>query len=256
MAESEIDPTAVVHAEATIGDHCVIGPKVVLGPEVILGAGNHIGAGVLVMGRCTIGSGNLIEAEGSLGASKFELASSAHDCGIEIGDDNEIAECVTINRGCPPGPGLTRIGNACVLMAGCHIGPDCSLADGVIIGEDTYLDESVKVGPRAVVGSGASVKGFIRIGTMACVAAEMVLGKDVPPYLRAEGQPPSFPDVYAELLEDADVPGATIDLLRRARELLFDSGTPWLEAVAELRTWKSSAPELRALLTFVETIPP
>ncbi len=256
MASVEIDPTAVVHAEAQIGDRCRIGPKCLIGPQVVLGAGNELGHGVMMMGNCRLGSGNSVDAEAVIGAARFELASASHDCGITIGDDNEIQAGVTINRGCPPGPGITRIGNSTILMEASHVGPDCTVEDGVILGEDVYLDESVKIGPSAVVGAGTSVRGFVRIGAMASIDAELVVGKDIPPFLRYEGSPPDFMGVYKDALEDRGVPETTVEVLQEAFELMFRSGLSWREALAEMRTWKSNLLLFREFRAFCETIPP
>ena len=50
---SAVDPKAQIASDVEIGPFCVIGPDVVIGP------GNRLVAHVTVLGKTTIGSGNL-----------------------------------------------------------------------------------------------------------------------------------------------------------------------------------------------------
>ena len=52
---------------------------------------------------------------------------------LEIGDHNEIRECVTINRGTVKGGGLTKVGSHLLIMAYTHIGHDCVIQDHAML---------------------------------------------------------------------------------------------------------------------------
>ena len=251
MTASEIDPSARVHAEARIGERCRIAAQCVIGPSVVLGPDNEIGEGCVLMGNCRIGAGNTIGPECRLGAARYELATTAYDCGIEIGDANELHDCVTISRGTPPGPGLTRLGDGNVLMPSVHIGPDCRLGDFVVIGEDTALQECVRIDSHAVIGAETDVQGFVHIGAFACVGSHQAFNLDVPPYLRFEGDPPTFRGLCEESVAEHGFSDGSIEQLREAFLLLFDGTSLRPDGVAKVRAMKSPSPELRDLLAFL-----
>ena len=256
MSGADVDPTARVHSEARLGEGCVVGARCVIGPEVVMMNGSRCGDGTIVMGRVRIGEQCAIGAESVIGGARYELSASAFDCGIEIGDRSILRECVTINRGCPPGPGITRVGSDVYLGAGAHVGPDCRIGDHTVIEDEVHLLESVKIGIGCRVHEGTSVRGFIQIGDLADVGPNMVLGKDVPPYLRIEGaETPAFVGVNEKQLQARKMAPDLIEALGRAYRLLFESDKSWGEAVHELGTWDLEASEFLEFVDFVREIP-
>jgi len=256
MPATDIDPSAVVHAEARVGMGCRIGARSVIGPRVVLGAGNIVGEDVMILGNTRIGHANLIETDTRMGAARYELASTDYDCGIEIGDGNEFHQSVTVNRGCPPGPGITRVGSGNVLMAAAHVGPDCSIAESVVIGEDVYLDESVRIDSYVRIGDGTSVRGFLRIGEFAAIDPHLILTKDVPPFVWVAGDPPRPVGVNEGVLRLHGTPPAAVEALGRAVELAFGSERLLEHSVAELRAWDEDAPEFLKFRAFLEGLLP
>jgi len=247
----EIDPSARVHAEARIGERCRIAAHCVIGPGVSLGPDNEIGEGCVLMGNCRIGAGNTIGPECRLGSARYELATTAYDCGIEIGDANETHACVTISRGTPPGPGLTRLGDGNVVMPAVHIGPDCRLGDFVVLGEDTVLQECVRVDSHAVIGAETDVHGFVHIGSFACVGSKLAFNVDIPPFVRFEGDPPAFVGLCEQSVAEQGFSEASILQLREVFAELFDGTEIRPEIVAKLRALESPSAEVRELLEFL-----
>ena len=62
-----IDPTAIVHSGARIGDNVAIGPYSIIGEHVEIGAGTWIGPHVVIKGHTRIGRDNKIFQFASLG---------------------------------------------------------------------------------------------------------------------------------------------------------------------------------------------
>jgi UDP-N-acetylglucosamine acyltransferase len=117
-ASIEIHPTAVVSPNAVIGEGVTIGPHTVIGDEVSIGSGCFIGPGTLIEGPTVIGRNNKFHGHAAVGTDPQDLKYDGSPTRLEIGDDNQIREFVTLNRGTAGGGGETRIGSRNLLMTG------------------------------------------------------------------------------------------------------------------------------------------
>src|SRR5260370_5217026 len=100
---------------------------------------------------------------------------------LEIGDHNEIRECVTISRGTVKGGGLTRVGSHTLIMAYSHIGHDSVIGDHAMLVNGATLAGHVTVEEWAVVGALCPVHQFVRIGAHAYVGGGTTITQDVLP---------------------------------------------------------------------------
>ena len=106
---------------------------------------------------------------------------------VRIGDGNTFREYVTIHRGTKEGS-ATVVGNNCYLMVGTHLGHNVRLGDNVVIANNCLLAGYVEVGDGAVLGGGTVFHQFLRIGPLAMVRGGTRFGKDIPPYVSADGE--------------------------------------------------------------------
>ena len=72
---------------------------------------------------------------------------------LEIGDHNEIRQCVTISRGTVKGGGVSRVGSHTLIMAYAHIGHDSVIGDHCMLVNGATLAGHVTVEEWAVVGA-------------------------------------------------------------------------------------------------------
>src|SRR5260370_23362873 len=86
---------------------------------------------------------------------------------LEIGDHNEIRECVTISRGTVKGGGLTRVGSHTLIMAYAHIGHDSAIGDHCMLVNGATLGGHVTVEEWAVVWALWSADQYGPIGAPA-----------------------------------------------------------------------------------------
>ena len=105
-----IHPTAVIYAGAQIHPSARIGPYAVIGEKVSVGADTSIGAHVVIEGYTKVGDRNRIFPHAAIGLEPQDLKYDGSMSLVEIGDDNAIRECVTINRPTRLGE-VTRLGN-------------------------------------------------------------------------------------------------------------------------------------------------
>ena len=104
-----------------------------------------------------------------------------------IGDRVIIREGATVHRGSQP-DSTTSIGDECLLMAYCHVGHNCEVRRGAKIYNMVALSGHVEVGENAIVSGYSLTHQFIRIGTLAFIAAGTRVGMDVPPFMTAYGE--------------------------------------------------------------------
>jgi UDP-3-O-[3-hydroxymyristoyl] glucosamine N-acyltransferase len=218
--ENGIHPTAIVAADAKIGEGVSIGAYTVVGPgsrigkattimpQVTIGADVAIGAhclvysGVRIGHACTLGDRVLVHANAVIGADGFSFAPDlmsalaftsgvtierVHSLGnVEIGDDVEIGACTTIDRATLES---TRIGRGCKIDDHVHIGHNVTIGESCILCGMVGISGSVVLGDRVRLGGGAGISDHVRIGDQAVVAAGSGVATNVPPGVFVSGSP-------------------------------------------------------------------
>src|SRR6266705_2166856 len=153
-----IHSTAIVDPKAKIHPSCKIGPYCVIGAGVELGKGCRLVSHVAMEGP------------------------------TKIGDDNEIREFVTINRGTVKGGEVTRIGDHNLIMAYTHIAHDCQIGSHIIMANAATLGGHVTVEDWARVGALCPVHHFVRIGTHSIIGGGTTVTRDVLPFSKTSAE--------------------------------------------------------------------
>jgi UDP-N-acetylglucosamine acyltransferase len=179
---AQVHPSAVVEPGATIGEGCVIGPFAYVGAQVVMGAGCELMSHTVVKGKTTLGSDNTIFSFAVVGEIPQDKKFDGEDTCLEIGNRNRIREHVTINTGTVGGGGLTKIGDDCLLMAGCHIAHDAILANNVIVVNSAAVAGHCIIEDNVIIGGLAGIHQFVRIGQGAIIGAVTMVTNDVIPF--------------------------------------------------------------------------
>ena len=185
--KTQIDPTAVVHPGAQIGDGTVIGPHASIGARVTLGRNCRIGASAVVDGWTEIGDDTEVYPFASIGQVPQDLKFRGEETRLRVGRRNIFREFVTIHRGTRGGGGVTEIGDRNVFMAYVHVAHDCHVGNDIIFGNMATLGGHVTVEDFANISAGSGVHQFCRIGRHAFVGGYSVVTKDALPYARTVG---------------------------------------------------------------------
>ena len=163
-------------------DSCTVGPFCTIGPEVVLGEGCTLVSHVVLDGRTRIGARNLIHPFAALGISPQDLKYKGEPTELEIGDENDIRECVTISRGTTEGRGVTRVGSNNLLMAYAHVGHDCDVGSHCILANSATLAGHVTIEDFATVGAFCPVHQFCTVGKYAFIGGGTIVTQDVLPF--------------------------------------------------------------------------
>ena len=231
---TKIHHTAIVEPGAQLDAHVEIGAYAVIGPHACIGKGTVVGPHVVIEGHTSIGHGNRIYQFASIGAAPQDKKYRDEPTRLEIGNDNTIRECVTINRGTVQDDGVTRVGNGNWIMAYVHIAHDCVVGDHTIFANTTNLGGHVHIGDWVILGGNSQVHQFCKIGAHAMTGTGTVVLHDVPPYVMASGNTAGAHGINSEGLRRRGFSPDAINAIRRAYKTLYKSGLTLDEARAQL----------------------
>jgi len=246
-----IHATAIVDADAKIGDDVEIGPYSVVGAGVEIDAGTVIGPHVVVMGPSRIGRENRIYQFASVGEAPQDKKYGGEPTRLEIGDRNVIREYVTLNRGTVEGSGLTVIGSDNLFMAYSHVAHDCIVGDHTIFANAASLSGHVEVGDHAILGGFTSVHQFTLIGSRAFCGLGSVVTQDIPPFSTAAGNRARVVGINKEGLKRTGFSPDLIRALHQSFRELLKSRVSKEGAFEKLKPLCDKYPEVDEFVNFV-----
>jgi UDP-N-acetylglucosamine acyltransferase len=257
---ANIDPSAIVHKSACIGDHSTIGSDVeihanaVIGDNVEIGSGTIIESHVVIHGPTRIGTNNHIYSFASIGGdpqdAHYEEGEDSH---LVIGNDNIIREFCTINRGIARGEPITKIGSSNMLMANVHIANDCRLGDHIIIANNATLAGYVEIQDWAILGGFTLVKQHCMIGMHTYIGMGCQINKDIPSYMVASGAQTRIRSYNLEGMRRRGFSPRAIGSIGRAFRVVYRESQGRLldHALVQLEESESDSPEV---MQFVKCI--
>ncbi|MDE1130424.1 MAG: acyl-ACP--UDP-N-acetylglucosamine O-acyltransferase [Ascidiaceihabitans sp.] len=217
---SNIHPSSVIEDGAQIDPSAVIGPFCLVGSEVIIGPDVELKSHVVVKGRTEIGEGTVVFSFAVIGEIPQDLKFKGEQSGLLIGKRNRIREHVTMNAGTEGGGGMTKIGDDCLFMAGCHIAHDAIIGDRVIVVNSAAVAGHCILEDDVIVGGLSGIHQFVRIGRGAIIGAVTMVTNDVIPYGLVQAPRGALDGLNLVGLKRRGVARADITALRAAFQML------------------------------------
>ena len=248
---SGIHPTAIIAPSAQIGERVAIGPYAYVGDDCVVGDGCVIAMRATLERNVTLAAGVKIGIGSIVGGDPQDLKYKGEHTSVEIGENTVVREYATINRGTTHSY-KTTVGSGSFLMSYVHLAHDCQIGNGVIIGNGTQLAGHVVIDDRAIVSGLVAVHQFARIGRHSFVGGCSRVAKDVPPYLKAVGNPVKLYGLNSVGLQRSGFDDAIVRELKRAYRLVFRSELNVSQAMTRARAELQGFPEVTAFLTFIE----
>lgn len=180
-----------IHPKARIGKSVEISPFVTIYEDVEIGDECWIGPNVTIMNGARIGNGVKIYPGAVVSGDPQDLKYKGEKTEAIIGDNTIIRECVTVNKG-TQWSGKSVVGSNCLLMAYAHIAHDCVIGNNCVIANNSALAGHIVVEDYAVLGGVTAVHQFVKIGQHAFISGGSLVGKDVPPFVKAARVPLSY----------------------------------------------------------------
>jgi UDP-N-acetylglucosamine acyltransferase len=245
-----IDPLASVGKKAQLGENVNIGPSAIIGDDVVIGDGSIILPYAIIQNGTRLGKECRIASFAVIGGPPQDLKYKREPTTLEIGDQCDIREYVTLNRGTIE-TGKTVIGNHCMFMANTHVAHDCIVGNYCILANSAAMAGHITLGDWVIIGGLVPMHQFIHIGDHAMIGGGYRVPKDVPPYIRAGREPLSFEGLNSVGLRRRGFSPKAIDLIEKAYILLYKSKLNVSQAVARIKEELEQTPEILNILNFI-----
>jgi UDP-N-acetylglucosamine acyltransferase len=251
MTSKRIHPTAIISDDAEIAADVEIGAFAIVGEGCTIGAGSVIAPRATLERNVTLGRSVRVGIGTILGGAPQDLKYAGEETAVEIDDGTVIREYATINRGTAHSF-KTTVGKSCLIMSYVHVGHDCRIGDSVILSNVVQLAGHVAIDDKAIISGMAAVHQFARIGRHSFIGGMSRVSKDIPPFLKAVGNPVKLYGLNTIGLQRSGMDDATILELKRAYRLLFRSDLNLTQAIERAQSELEPLPEVKELIGFVE----
>jgi UDP-N-acetylglucosamine acyltransferase len=251
MTARRIHPSAIISSDAEIASDVEIGAYVIIGDNCTVGSGCVISPRATLEQNVTLGLNVKVGVGTILGGLPQDLKFAGEETTVEIGDGTIIREYTTINRGTAHSF-KTTVGRNCMLMSYVHVGHDCHVGNNVILSNMAQLAGHVTIDDKAIVSGLCAVHQFVRIGRHSFIGGCSRVAKDIPPFLKAVGNPVRLYGLNTVGLQRSGMDEATILELKRAYRVFFRSDLNVTQAIERAQTELEPLPEVQELIQFVE----
>ncbi|WP_242675071.1 acyl-ACP--UDP-N-acetylglucosamine O-acyltransferase [Niastella populi] len=245
-----IHPHTYIHPNAKIATNVKIDPFTVIHQNVEIGEGTWVGSNVTIMEGARIGKNCRIFPGAVISAMPQDLKFEGEETLTEIGDNTTIREFVTIHRGTKD-RWKTKVGKNCMIMAYSHVAHDCIIGNNVILSNNSQVAGHVILGDWAILGGMCAVHQFTKVGQHAFVSGGSLVGKDIPPYIKAGRQPLSYAGVNSVGLKRR---GFTVDKINHILDIyrvIYNKGFNTSQALEYLEEEFSATDERDEIVTFI-----
>jgi UDP-N-acetylglucosamine acyltransferase len=248
-----VHPTAIIDSRAKVPASCKVGPYCVIGADVELGENCRLASHVAIEGPTKIGADNSFFPFCAIGMAPQDTSYKGEPTRLEIGDHNEIRECVTISRGTVKGSGVTKIGSHVLLMAYAHIGHDSVVGDHCMLVNGATLGGHVSVEEWAVVGALSPVHQFVRVGAHAYVGGGTIVTQDVLPFsMTSAARETRAYGMNKVGLERRGFSKERIKKIHHAYKTLLTSKLNTSQALEKLKSEPDRGEDVEQLIRFIE----
>jgi len=248
---ADVHPTAIIEDGAELAETAAVGPYSIVSSGVSLGAQVKLHSHVVVGGNTAIGEGSEIFPFASVGLPPQDKKYRGESSRLEIGRNCTIREHVTINPGTEGGGLVTRIGDDCLLLVGCHVAHDCVIGNHVILVNHATLGGHCRVDDYAILGGLSAVHQYVRIGESGFVGGMSGVENDIIPFGSAIGNRAELGGLNIVGLTRRGFSREAIHRLRRAYRTLFGPEGTLKERLADVAEEFADDENVQRIVAFI-----
>jgi UDP-N-acetylglucosamine acyltransferase len=252
VSRPSIHPTAIVEKGAELGAGTVIGPYTYVGPRVVIGEGTRVGLHAVIEGHTKIGARCQIHHGAVIGNLPQDLKYRGAPSEVIIGSDTTVREYSTIHAATEEGE-TTVVGDHVLMMAYSHVAHNCRLGNHVILANAVNLAGHVRVDDYAILGGLTPVHQFVTIGCHAFVGGGSRVAQDVPPFVKAAGNPLRACGLNAIGMDRRGIPAEVRLEVKRAYRILYRSQLNVTQALDRIQAELKPYPEIHEFVEFVRS---
>jgi UDP-N-acetylglucosamine acyltransferase len=251
---ANIHPLATVHPNAKLADNVEVGPYAYIEEHVEIGEGSKILPHATIFNYVKMGKNCCVFPGAVIGAVPQDLKFDGEVTYVEIGDNVNIRECATINRGTKAsGRGVTKIGSNVLLMSYSHVAHDCSVGNNCILVSYVGIAGETDVDDWATIGGGSVAHQFSRVGKHAFVGGGCKINKDVPPYILCGRDPLTYAGVNLVGLRRRGFTSDQIYAIKDMYDVIYNSGKNVSDALAHIEAEFPQSEERDTILNFIRS---
>ncbi len=245
-----ISPLAYIEEGAQLGDNVKVGPFCCIYSDTVIGDNCNLENNVTVFPGARIGKNVHIFPGACIATVPQDLKFKGEYTTVEIGDNTQLHECVTVHRG-TASKQVTKIGKNCMIMAYCHVAHDCNVGDNVIMSNSVQMAGEVVVDPFAVIGGGTLIHQFTHIGSYCMIQGGSGLTKDIPPYAMVGRSPAKWMGLNTVGLRRRGFTTAQIINIQDIYRYVYASGYNTTHACEHIEAEMPQSPERDYILSFI-----
>lgn len=239
-----------INPNAKLGKNVVVGNFTTICDDVVIGDDSWIGPNVTIFPGARIGKGCKIFPGSVIAAVPQDLKFSGEYSTVEIGDNNVIRECCTINRG-TAASGTTILGDNNLIMAYVHVAHDCVVGSNCVFANNSTLAGHITVGDYAILGGKTAILQFVHIGSHVITSGGALIDKDIPPFVKAARYPISYAGVNTLGLKRRGFSQESIDNIQDIYRYIFQKGLTISHAVEYVKEHYGHTDEAKVILSFI-----
>jgi UDP-N-acetylglucosamine acyltransferase len=241
-----------IHPNAKLGKNVVVEPFVNIQGDVEIGDNTWIGSNVSIMNGTRVGSDCKIFPGAILGGLPQDLKFNGEYTQLIVGNNVTIREYCTLNRGTSANM-KTIIKDNAFLMAYVHVAHDCIIGKNCILANNVNLAGHIELGDYAILGGLTAVHQFVKIGEHVIVGGGSLVGKDVPPYVKAARYPLSYIGLNSIGLRRRGFKSEDIHFIQNVYRLLFVRGMNTTQAIQHIKETIEDNYYKTKIIEFVES---
>jgi UDP-N-acetylglucosamine acyltransferase len=245
-----IHPHTYIHPNAKLATNVKVDPFSVIHQNVEIGSGTWIGSNVTIMEGARIGKNCHIFPGAVIAAIPQDLKFLGEETTVEIGDNTTIREFVTVHRGTKDRL-KTVVGSNCMILAYSHIAHDCIIGNNCILSNNSQVAGHVVLGDWVILGGMCAIHQFVKVGAHVFVAGGSLVGKDIPPYIKAGRQPLSYSGVNSVGLKRRGFTVEKINHILDIYRILYNKGMNTSQALEYLEEEFPATDERDEIVTFI-----
>ena len=243
---------ATVHPDAKLGDNVEVGPYAYIAANVEIGDGCKILPHATIFDYVKMGKNCTVFPGAVIGAIPQDLKFEGEVTYVEIGDNVNIRECATINRGTKAsGKGVTKIGSNTLLMSYTHVAHDCTVGEHCILVSYVGIAGETDVDDWAILGGGTMAHQFSKIGKHAMVGGGSKINKDIPPFILCGRDPITFAGINIVGLRRRGFTSDQIRSIKDIYDIIYSSGMNVSDACARVEIGFPQSEERDTILNFI-----
>ena len=244
-----IHPLAYVHPDAKLGANVTVEPFAYIAGKVTVGDGTWIGPNAVINDGAVIGRDCKIFSGAVIAGIPQDLKFRGEETTAVIGDRTMIRECATVNRG-TAAKNTTIVGSDTLIMAYAHVGHDCVVGDHCILANNVSLAGEVELDDWVILGGHTAIHQFCRVGKHAMTSGGTMVGKDIPPFIKAAHYPASYVGVNTIGLRRRGFDAGQIEEIMNICRIMFQNGYSYGKACGLLEEQLPDSEARKEMLNF------